>query len=33
MFKKWLSFEKEAGDEAGVEACKARALAFVQSLA
>ncbi|KAK4705134.1 rRNA biogenesis protein RRP5, partial [Phenoliferia sp. Uapishka_3] len=32
VFKKWLSFEKEAGDEAGVEACKARALAFVESL-
>ncbi|KAL8286763.1 hypothetical protein RQP46_004291 [Phenoliferia psychrophenolica] len=33
VFKKWLSFEKEAGDEAGVEACKTRALAFVESLA
>jgi rRNA biogenesis protein RRP5 len=33
VFKKWLSFEKEMGDDAGVEACKAKALQFVESLA
>lgn len=33
VFKKWLSFEKEHGDEAGVDACKTKALAFVESLA
>ncbi|KAM0751109.1 hypothetical protein T439DRAFT_301042 [Meredithblackwellia eburnea MCA 4105] len=32
VFKKWLAFEKENGDVKGVEACKARALAFVESL-
>lgn len=33
MFKKWLGFEKEHGDEAGVEAVKERAVAFVEALA
>lgn len=33
MFKKWLSFEKEHGDAAGVDAVKEKALAFVNSLA
>ncbi|EGU12983.1 U3 snoRNP-associated protein Rrp5 [Rhodotorula toruloides ATCC 204091] len=31
VFKKWLSFEKDFGDEEGVEAVKERAVAFVQS--
>ncbi|BGP24084.1 U3 snoRNP-associated protein Rrp5 [Rhodotorula toruloides] len=31
VFKKWLSFEKDIGDEDGVEAVKERAVAFVQS--
>ncbi|GAA5976182.1 hypothetical protein JCM11641_001071 [Rhodosporidiobolus odoratus] len=31
VFKKWLSFEKDFGDDAGVEAVKERAVAFVQS--
>ncbi|BGP31459.1 rRNA bioproteinsis protein rrp5 [Rhodotorula toruloides] len=31
VFKKWLSFEKDFGDEDGVEAVKERAVAFVQS--
>ncbi|KAI5476893.1 hypothetical protein MNV49_007065 [Pseudohyphozyma bogoriensis] len=33
VFKKWLTFEKEFGDEAGVNAVKERAVAFVESLA
>lgn len=32
LFKKWLSLEKEYGDIAGIESCKAKALAFVESL-
>lgn len=31
MFKKWLAFEKEHGDAAGVEKVKTRARAFVES--
>ncbi|GAA5986306.1 hypothetical protein JCM10908_003698 [Rhodotorula pacifica] len=31
VFKKWLAFEKEQGDEQGVETVKERAIAFVQS--
>ncbi|GAA5941768.1 Rrp5p [Sporobolomyces koalae] len=31
VFKKWLTFEKEFGDEAGVETVKERAIEFVQS--
>ncbi|GAA6057842.1 hypothetical protein JCM3770_000609 [Rhodotorula araucariae] len=30
VFKKWLTFEKEHGDEAGVDEVKQRAVAFVQ---
>lgn len=30
MFKKWLTFEKEHGDDAGVDEVKHRAVAFVQ---
>lgn len=30
MFKKWLAFEKDHGDEQGVETVKQRAMAFVQ---
>lgn len=30
MFKKWLAFEKDHGDEAGVQEVKERAIAFVQ---
>ncbi|KAK4046291.1 rRNA biogenesis protein rrp5 [Microbotryomycetes sp. JL201] len=32
VFKKWLSFEKEHGDEAGAAAVKDKALAFVAAL-
>jgi hypothetical protein len=32
VFKKWLAFEKEQGDEAGVETVKEKAMAFVESL-
>lgn len=32
VFKKWLAFEKEQGDEAGVENVKEKAMAFVESL-
>lgn len=31
VFKKWLAFEKDHGDEQGVETVKQRAMAFVQS--
>ncbi|GAA6018426.1 hypothetical protein JCM11491_006993 [Sporobolomyces phaffii] len=31
VFKKWLTFEKEFGDDAGVETVKERAIDFVQS--
>ncbi|GAA5947174.1 hypothetical protein JCM10213_001449 [Rhodosporidiobolus nylandii] len=31
VFKKWLSFEKDFGDDEGVETVKERAVAFVQS--
>lgn len=31
VFKKWLAFEKDHGDEQGVETVKERAMAFVQS--
>ncbi|GAA5875823.1 hypothetical protein JCM1840_003525 [Sporobolomyces johnsonii] len=31
VFKKWLSFEKEFGDEQGVDTVKERAMEFVQS--
>lgn len=31
VFKKWLAFEKDHGDEQGVETVKERATAFVQS--
>lgn len=32
MFKKWLTFEKEHGDEKGADYCKERARAFVEAL-
>jgi len=32
VFKKWLAFEKEHGDEQGVQAVKEKAVAFVQAL-
>lgn len=31
VFKKWLAFEKEQGDEAGMENVKTKARAFVES--
>jgi rRNA biogenesis protein RRP5 len=31
VFKKWLTFEKEFGDEDGVDTVKERAVEFVQS--
>ena len=30
VFKKWFTFEKEHGDDAGVEEVKQRAVGFVQ---